>query len=249
MSVLLRAELFRLRSTWTVSGLFGAMLALVLFAVLLHGFLLDAGNFDTASKQLAAVFAWGGVVGGLFTALLGAMSFTGEIRHGTIRPTFLVTPQRRQVVMAKIWASMVVGAGFGFAAGAVAAGVGAAALKARGIDLRLDAGDYMLLVAGGAAAAAMLAAIGVGLGAIVRNQVSALVGICAWLLFVENLLVGDLGIAGDIGRILPGAAAKAVSGQDQGSLTTPVGGLLLLALYAATAAVVGCVATDRRDVD
>jgi ABC-2 type transport system permease protein len=244
----LRAELFKQRSTRTGLGLFAAMLGLVLFVVLLHGFGLAAGNFDSSSKQLTVLFAWGEVLGALFAALLGAMSITGEIRHGTIRPTFLFTPWRRRVVAAKVWASMLIGVVFGLVAGAVAAGVGTAALRARGIDVRLDAGDCALLVAGGAAATALWAAIGVGLGAVVRNQVLTLVGLCTWLLLVENLLVGDIAGVGGVGKLLPGAAAKAISGQDPDALLSPAVGLLLLALYAAAAAVGGSLATSRRDV-
>jgi ABC-2 type transport system permease protein len=248
MSAALRAELFNQRSTRTGLGLFAAMLGLVVFATALHGFGLAAENFDSSSQQLTTLFAWGEVLGALFAALLGAMSMTGEIRHGTIRPTFLVTPRRRQVVAAKVWASMLIGAAFGLVAGAGAAGVGTAALRARGIDIRLDAGDYALVVAGAAAAAALWAAIGVGVGAVVRNQVPALVGICAWLLFVENLLVGDIAGVGDVGRLLPGAAGKAMSGQDPNTLLAPAVGLVLLALYAAAASVAGSLATARRDV-
>jgi ABC-2 type transport system permease protein len=224
------------------------MLGLVLFVVLLHGLGLAARNFDSTSKQLTVLFGWGEVLGALFAALLGATSITGEIRHGTIRPTFLVTPRRRRVVAAKIWASMFLGAGFGLVAGAVAAGVGTAALKARGIDIRLDAGDYTLLVGGGAAATALWGAIGVSVGALVRNQVPTLVGICAWLLFFENLLVGDIGGVGGLGRLLPGAAAKAITGQDPDTLLAPAVGLVLLAVYSVAAAVAGALVTARRDV-
>lgn len=73
----------------------------------------------------------------------------------------------------------------------------------RGIDVQIDAGDYALLLAGGAAAAALWAAIGVGLGAVVRSQVPTMIGICAWLLFVESLLVGDVSNITEIGRFGP----------------------------------------------
>ncbi len=65
MSAALRAELFKQRSTRTVLGLFGAMLGLVLFVVLLHGLGLPAGNFGSTSKQLTVLFAWGEVLGAL----------------------------------------------------------------------------------------------------------------------------------------------------------------------------------------
>jgi ABC-2 type transport system permease protein len=243
----LRAELLRQRSTFTGPGLFGSMLALVLFAVLLHGFGLDAKNLASTSDQLM-VFGRGEFLGALFAALLGALSMTTEIRHGTIRPTFLASPWRGRVVAAKVWASALIGAGFGLAASGVAAAVGAAVLEARGIDVRLDGGDYELLVAGGAAASALWAAIGVGLGAIVRNQVPTLIGICAWLLFVEGLLVGDVTGVGDVGRFAPGALGMAASGQDPDTLVAPAIGLVLLALYAAASAVAGALATTRRDV-
>jgi ABC-2 type transport system permease protein len=97
-------------------------------------------------------------------------------------------------------------------------------------------------------AAALWAAIGVGIGAVVRNQVPTLIGICAWLLFVEGLLVGDVAGVGNVGRFAPGAAAAAISGLDPDKLVAPVVGLVLLALYATAAALAGSLATARRDV-
>lgn len=88
MTAHLRAELLKQRSTRTNVGLLATMVGLVLIAVLLHGYGLPAGNVDSRSKQITVLFAWGEVVGSLFAALLGAMSITGEYRHGTIRPTF-----------------------------------------------------------------------------------------------------------------------------------------------------------------
>jgi ABC-2 type transport system permease protein len=152
-------------------------------------------------------------------------------------------------VAAKVWASMVIGCGFGLAASALATAVGAAALRARGIDVQLDGGDYALLVAGGAGAAALWAAIGVGLGAILRNQVPTLVGICAWLLFVEGLLVGDVADIADVGRFAPGALGEAISGQEPDTLLGPAVAAVLLFLYAVGIGIAGSLAITRRDVD
>ena len=247
MRALLRSELFKQRSTRTTLGLFAAMIGLILLAVLLHGFGLSAASLGDPDVQLM-VLGRGEFLGVLFAALLGALSITAEIRHGTIRPTFLFTPRRARVVRAKVLVSVVIGAGFGLVAGAVAVTAGTAALRARGIDVQLDRGDHTLLVAGSAAAAALWAAIGVGVGALVRNQVPTLIGLCAWLLFVEGLLAGDVGSLGDVGRFLPGSAAAAMSGQDPGTLLAPALGLALLAAYAAVAALAGAFATSQRDV-
>jgi ABC-2 type transport system permease protein len=115
--------------------------------------------------------------------------------------------------------------------------------------MQLDQRDYVLLVVGSAVAAALWAAIGVGLGALIRNQVPTLIGICAWLLFVEGLLAGDVaGGLGDVGRFLPGAAAAAISGQDPGTMLAPAVALALLAFYTAAAALAGSLTISRRDV-
>jgi ABC-2 type transport system permease protein len=243
----LGAELLKQRSTWTVLGLFSALLGLVLLAVVLHGLGLPARDLADPHVQLM-VLGRGEFLGVLFAALLGAMSITAEIRHGTIRPTFLFTPRRGRVVAAKVMVSILIGAGFGLVAGGAAVVAGTMALRARGIDIQLDRGDYVLLVVGSAAAAALWAAIGVGVAALVRNQVPTLVGICAWVLFVEGLLAGDVGGLGDVGRFLPGSAAAAMSGQDPGTLLAPEVGLGLLTLYATATALAGAVATSRRDV-
>lgn len=246
MRAQVRSELLKQRSTSTNLGLLVGMLGLVLFAELLHGVGLAAEHLDTRADQLIT-FGRGEFLGVLFAGLVGALSITGEFRHGTIRPTLLATPQRGRVIAAKVVVSTVVGAGFGLAASALAAGAGAAALRMRGIDVELAGGDYALLVAGGAAAAALWAAIGVGVGAVVRSQVPTVVGVCAWLLFVEGLLAGDA-LDLDVSRFAPGAAAEAISGQDPGALLAPALGAVVLAVYAVGAIAAGWLATERRDV-
>lgn len=242
----LRAELSKQRTTRTTLSLFATMLGLILLAELLHGFGLPARDLGTAARQLQ-VLDPGEIIGTLFAALLGAMSITGEIRHGTIRPTLLVSPGRGGVITAKVWASMLAGAGFGLAAGALAIATSTLGLRARGITIELSTGDYVLPLLGGAAAAALWAAIGVGVGAIVRNQVATLVGLFAWLLLVENLLLGDLTNV-NVGRFLPGAAASAIAGQKPATpLLEPAIALVLLAVYAAVATAFGWVTTNRRD--
>ena len=244
MSGQLRAELLKHRSTFTNPGLFIAMLGLVLLAVLLHGLALPADRLASGSDQVQ-VFRFGSLLGALFAGLVGAMSITGEIRHGTIRPTFLFTPRRGRVVTAKIVASALIGIVFGLVAVGAAVGVGSAVLAARGITITLDSGDYTLMPAGGIAAAALWAPLGLGIGAVLRNQVATLVAIFLWLFFIENLLID---FVPGVGKFAPGAAAVAITGLDPETLLAPALGALLLVLYAAAAAAAGAIATLRRDV-
>jgi ABC-type transport system involved in multi-copper enzyme maturation permease subunit len=247
VSALLRAELLKQRSTRTTVGLLLVMLTLILFAVVLHSFGLGADSLASHDDQMH-VFGWGGL-GALFACLVGAMSITGEIRHGTIRPTFLVTPRRGRVIAAKAVASSLAGVAFALVAEAFAIGVGSGALAARGIPVRLDGGDIAQLLAGGATAAALWGPVGVGVGALLRSQVPTLVGLFAWLLFVEGLLFGTLPSAG---RFLPGVAGAAIAGVtttgEVRHLLAPAVGALVLLLYTAAAAGAGWIATNRSDV-
>jgi len=245
MKAQLRAELLKQRTTRTDAALLAAMVGLVGLVAALHAFTLPAADIATRSVQLTEMFGWGERFGALFAALGGAMSITNEIRHGTIRPTFLVTARRQRVVAAKAVAAMATGAAFGLIAALAAAGVGSAALTARGIANHLLVGDYALLICGAAVAAALWAAIGVGVGASIQSQVPAVVGITAWLLFVEGLLVDSVA---SIGRLAPGAAGMALSGLGSGTLLAPVIGALVLAAYTSAAIAVGCLTAIHRDV-
>lgn len=244
MTAQVRAELLKLRSTRSTYGLLVAMLGLVVAAVVLHGYGLGAESLDTGSRQLTMLVGWGAVLGALFAGLLGALSFTSEVRYGTIRPTLLVTPQRGRVVVAKSLANLVAGLSFGLMANAVAAVAGSLALTAWKVDVLLDGADFALLIAGGAVAAALWAVIGVGVGALVRSQVPTVVGLLAWVLFVEGQLLGNVPT---LARLAPAAAGQSVSGMNRDALIAPASGAVLLVLYAAVAGSAGWWTTTRRD--
>ena len=248
MSRLIRSELLKQRTTRTSLLLLLWMVGLLLLVVLLHVLSLSTEHLSAVDGQLKVV-GWGTSIAALFASLLGAMSITAEIRHGTIRPTFLATPRRGRVITAKLIAGALTGVAIGLLAEGLTAAIEAAGLAARGIHIQLTAGDYLQLFAGGAAAGALFAAIGVGLGAIVRQQVGAIVALCVWLLLIETTLIGNIPSAG---KYAPGAAAGAIAGaiqtQTPAKLVAPALGLLLLAAYAAFAAGAGALLTNRRDV-
>ncbi len=237
----LRSELLKQRSTQTTLLLFLAMFGLVALAVTMHVLALDADQLSTRAQQLE-VFQVGSRAGMLFAGLAGAIAITAEIRYGTIRPTFLVTPRRGPVVAAKLAISALVGTVFGLLAECLMTADAAIGLAARGIGNRLTGGDYPQLLTGGAAAAALWAAAGVGIGTLVRNQVGTIVGLCAWMFLVESTTES---FVPDVGRLLPGGAGLALAGNTD-ELSAAVGGLLLV-LYAAAVSAAGWTATLRRD--
>lgn len=244
MRAALRAEWLKLVTTKTTLGLFGAMIGLVVLSVSLHGFGFSTAALSVRSNQLRVFVEAGEGLGAVFGGLIGAMSFTAEVRHGTIRPTLLATPQRGRVIAAKAAISLLTGAAFGLLATGLAAVLGSAVLSARGVTMHLDGGAYALLLAGGAAAAALWAAIGVGLGAILRNQVTAIVAIFVWIEIIENLLVNG---APAVSKFMPATLGQAITGDRIGTIHAPALGALLLAVYAAVAVATGVVVTARRD--
>lgn len=244
MTGLVRAELLKQRSTTTLASLGGAMVAIVGLALALH--VLAPGTDQLVSReQQLEVFEAGTRVAMLFAGLAGALVLTAETRFGTIRPTFLMTPQRGRVVAAKLAVSGLAGVAFGLLAQALMAGAATAAYSARGIDVRLSGSDYVQVLAGGTAAAGLWAILGLGVGALVRNQVAAIVGMCAWGLLIENLL---LGFVPGVGRLMPGASGLALAGDASTDLLAPVAAVVALTLFATAAAAAGWLATVRRDV-
>lgn len=250
MIALVQSELLKLRTTRRTLGLVAGMVALVCFVVALHGSLFPArlANHNGEMK----VFGWG-AMGMLFAGLLGALSITAEFRHGTIRPTLLVAPHRGRVLAAKGLSAAALGLLFGLVAEGLTLALGSLILSSRGLPVRLDGGDIAQLMAGGALAAAVWAPLGVGLGALVRNQVVTVAGLCAWLFFVESLLVGELP---GVGRYLPGAAAAAIGGGStvtgevpvHPALLAPALGAAILLVYGAATTIGGALLTDRLDV-
>lgn len=244
----LRAELLKLRTTRTTVTLLLSMLALIVLIVLLHALLLNTSELNQASNQ-PKVFGYGTAIGVLFAALLGAAGLTSEFRHGTIRPTLLANPNRRTILAAKALTGALTGLVVGLVSEGLVAAIASVAFAARGIPVRFDAGDFVQMIAGGAAAAALWGVLGTGLGAIIRSQVGVVIGLFVWLLVLEDFLFLELP---SVGKFAPEASASALAGMmvvgSPSKLLAPALGALLLAAYIAVIGAAALVAVERRDV-
>jgi ABC-type transport system involved in multi-copper enzyme maturation permease subunit len=238
----LRSELLKQRSTQTALSLLLAMIGLVGLAVALHVLALGKTRLATNANQLE-VFQIGTRAGMLFAALAGALAITAEIRYGTIRPTFLVEPRRSPVLAAKLAVSALTGLVYGLLAEGLMAAFAAIAFSVRGIPSELSTTDYTRVLLGGAAAAALWAILGVGVGALVRNQVATLVGLCAWMFLVESVSEGFVPGAA---KLMPGGAGLSLAGNEH-KLSLGIAALLLIS-YTMAAAAGGWITTLRRDV-
>jgi ABC-2 type transport system permease protein len=239
----LLAELRKMRSTRTNLGLLAGMVALILLTVVLTGFITKAPELSGHDNQHGLLSA--GTAAALFAALIGVMAITSEFRHGTIRPTFVVTPIRTRVITAKVVASLLMGILFGLAAIGLSLGLGYAVLAIRNIPFELETNHVMWLVLGTPVMTAAWAAIGVGLGAVVRNQVFAVIGLIVWAMVIDNLLRG---LVPAIGGYTPVGAGAALVADPADYVLSPQAGALVLVAYAVALVAAGAVLVARRDV-
>ena len=184
----------------------------------------------------------------VLTLVLGIIGMTQEYRHRTATPTFLVSPHRGRVVLAKLLAYAVAGAVVAVAAVATTVVVASSYAGARGAAPTWTDGDTLGVLLRSGLALVVYTVIGVGVGALVRNQVGAVVGALVYLFVVEPI-VRSIPATADAYRFLPGGALEAMTATFQGPdlLSAWQGGLLLLG-YGLVAAVLGTVLAVRRDV-
>ena len=250
MGRLVRAEWTKLLTTKVWLGLLlGSCVLSGASALLLTVF---AGNAESgippvgsSQYEQLALAAPANVI--VLALILGIIGMTQEYRHRTATPTFLATPKRGRVVIAKLLAYVVAAAPFALVVLAVTVLVVLVAAGARGGSLSWDADDVGVLVRSGLALV-VYALIGVGVGALFRNQVGAIVGSLVYLFVVEPIIRQIPATAGFY-KWLPGGALEAMTATFRGPelLTAWQGGLLLLG-YGLLAAVLGTLFAVRRDV-
>jgi len=237
---LLAAELLKLRTTRTALGLLIALLGIV--ALIVIASLATADAFELELEQWQEDLFTVASLAALFALLFGILAITGEFRHRTATPTFLATPERERVLVAKTLASALTGVALGVMALALTAALALVWVSARGASLDLGGAfftDALWLLVG----CALYAALGVAVGAIVQSQVGAIVGTLVWFLVVESLIAV---ISDRVGRYLPGQTLSALT--FQGGDISRTRGLVVGLVYVALLGALGVVLTRRRDV-
>jgi ABC-2 type transport system permease protein len=237
---LLRSEWIKLRSirtTWTMIGI--GLLCEALFAGLLVGLASfgDIGNIEDIVTGTGLLM--------VMMLVLGALIITNEFRHGTASSTFLVSPRRWPVMAAKLAIAIVIGILAGLLFVAVNGGLALSLYSSRGGSLP-PAGDLAEIYAGVVISFALLCVFGLGVGAIVRNQVGAIIAAIAFFFVLSGL--PEL-LPGSIGEYFPGQTVGTLHGhvEGDGNLTQVEGGLVLAA-WAAALLAIGTVLVSRRDL-
>jgi hypothetical protein len=234
---LLSAELLKLRTTRTFAALAGVAVGISLLLTVLVGLLTEPKQ----DEVLRDVFA--NDVSSLFILILAIVGITGEWRHRTITSSLLAAPDRVRFLAAKTLAFAAAGVFLSLLISLSVGAIGLAIMTIRDLPTP-EFGEWVSLVARSAAVAALLAALGVCVGALVRNQAVAIVGVLATGFVVEPAL---LGLVPDVGRFGPFLALPGGLGnvEDDPELFAP--GLAALAMLGwIVATYVGAAALLRR---
>ncbi|MEU8358293.1 ABC transporter permease [Nonomuraea sp. NPDC048882] len=263
MTALLAAEWTRLASTrlW-LWGLLAALGSGALIGLLA---LVGPENFTPPMPGLDTVQGAHMLLGLLgFTvfapALLGTIAVSSEYRHRTVTTTTLFAPRRWTWLAAKLAIYTGAGLAYGAIAAAVAGGAlwGVALLK--GITLGLPAATVAALLARIGLTMAVYILLGLAVGALLRNQVTALIAVGAYFYVIETVLMIIPGIK-VLYPYLPGGAttaltgstflADAIAGQTGTAapqlLSAPAGAAVLVC-YALIAVAIAVAAPLRRDI-
>jgi ABC-type transport system involved in multi-copper enzyme maturation permease subunit len=255
-----------IRSEWQklfTTRLWWIMLVVMLLLVGLQlgffiGFAGVEGNggavFPARDTPQWAQLAWlSGSVGQIFTVILGVVLMTSEYRYQTITGTFLTTPRRSSVIIAKLVTGLLVGALFSLVVLVFLAAVVFPTVLLSGGEIDLAASRIPQSSIGILAGLSLYAVFGIGLGALVRNQIAGIVGAIVWVYVVEGIFTSIPALQ-PVGKWLPGGAAQALMSID---LDTGLGapdllpawaGALVLVGYGVLFAALASATTVRRDI-
>lgn len=242
MRALLAAELIKVRTTRTFFALAGVAVATSMLLSVLVATLTE----PTQSSVLSDVFA--SDTSSVFILILAIVGITGEWRHRTITSSLLAAPDRVRFLFAKTAAFAVAGALLSIAITIAITIVGLAILSARGLPTP-HPGDLLDLGVRQAVIAAALGGLGVGIGALVRNQPVAIVGVIVLGLVVEPLLLGLATSVGRFGPILALPTGFAEAGGADEDLFSPLPAFALMIVWVAALFVAGAVLLQRRDLN
>ncbi len=261
MTRLIRTELLKLTTMRLTYGLLGIAAALTaLFSLLENNRAGASGTgvppISTADGLRTVTTVTGFAM--LLAAVLGSIMANGEFRHFTATQTYLATPRRARVLAAKTVVAVSIGSVFGLVAGIISSGIGLVFVLAHGDHVALSTGTLVAHLAGAVMGAALLAALGVAVGSLVRSQLATVIGIFVWAVIIESVIGG---LYTSIRPYLPYTAATILAGAKLGGAAFgPAHGLnggaplpfaaaaALIAAIAVATALVASRTTLRRDI-
>ncbi|MGN6607865.1 MAG: ABC transporter permease [Jatrophihabitans sp.] len=248
---LVRAEFLKFRSTQVWFWLLLAALGVAALGVI--GSLAPSNSDIRTPDDVAQMFAISGFAY-IVVFVLGVLGVTTEFRYQTITQTVLATPSRWAIVTAKLITYAVLGALYAIACLLVQLAIALPWLSAKGVDWTLTGHHVPRTLLSVFAVVALFGIVGLGIGALLRNQIVAVSVGVVFFLVLENLIVAIPGVK-HIYPYLPGGAARAlliIKASDRHingiTLFGPLGGVIVLLLWAFVPALLGARLTLTRDI-
>jgi ABC-2 type transport system permease protein len=212
----------------------------------------------------ANVYTSGQLLNLMFIVVLGALIVTNEFFHQTATSTFLTTPQRTRVILAKLAAAVLLAAAFWAIFTALNVGIGALNFASNGYGVPFGQWEIIRSVLMNLLAYVIWAVLGVGLGVLIQSQLGATITGVALYWISWPIAAGLLGLIREyvikddwvynLAVALPGVASFIMVSTERlqfsfNSFSPPwwVGALVLLG-YGVIAGVVGTLITRRRDI-
>lgn len=246
---LIRAEFAKLRTTQVWFWMLIAVLAICVLVVLAS--FLGSGNV-THESDVPGIFA-SSRDASIAVFVLGVLGVTTEFRYQTITPTVLVTPSRWTLITAKMIAYAIIGAGYALACVALELAMSLPWLASRGISFDLGDPDLRRALFGLFLVLALYGIIGLGVGALLRNQIVAVTVGVVFLLILQNILIAIPGVR-EAWAYMPAGATVAILfdtssvPDDIVNILSPLGGVFVLLAWALIPAIIGAAFTMNRDI-
>lgn len=243
MSRQIRTELLKLRTIRLPLGLLATAAGLTALVTIL-GAANAGGAGHMAPPPLYTTAGFTNVItrtgfAMLLAAVFGVTVSSGEFRHETATSTYLSAPNRVRVLVAKVLVAAGAGLLFGLLGTALTTGVTLAFVAAKGYAIALSTATIVRFVLGAIVGSGLLAAIGVGVGSLIRGQLAAIVTVFLWGLVIEQVIGG---LFDSTQPYLPFTAAGTLAGTPLGGGTNPFPFAAAAALVAAVAMLVPGVA-------
>jgi ABC-2 type transport system permease protein len=245
---LVRAEFVKLRTTQVWFWLLIAAIAISVLVVL--GSFLSSDGVKTAA-DVPGVFASANQAA-LAVFVLGVLGVTTEYRYQTITPTVLITPSRWTLISAKLIAYALLGIVYALICIVVQLAMVLPWLASRNIDFDLGDPDLRRALFGVFLVLALYGIIGLGVGALLKNQIVAVTIGVIFLLILQNLLLAIPGVRHAWPYMPAGATTAILSNQSDSpdivTILSPAAGVVVLLLWAFIPALLGAGITMNRDI-
>ncbi len=253
MIALIRSEFRKALSTKLLLILSLSALGFMFLLIFLSVFVSPPGLEDTNRlmdpEYIKSIITSAGAAS-IFLLILGIVAMSGEYRNQTITSTFLTTPVRWRVIVAKMATFAILAFVLALILWFISA-VTTMLLLTTQVSAPFEWSAAFQILGGTVLGLVLYAILGVAIGSLITSQVAAIIIALVFVLVVEPLLTAFFV---SVGKWLPGSALNAILQTSGGPnpdmselLSVPMGTLILVS-YTVIFAIAAAFITTKRDI-